>query len=161
MKSSVKVMLDDGEVTVDGNERRRACESVGACVIAYGKFQPSGCSGDMSVTLPRDFSRDTSAERRRIELEAGLLLGSVVVGRLATRVNHVDIKKCTRDVARRMEKVLERFERWSRSCCPRCPTVGTFRRLSHAHQYFRTPFFLFPYHHHLTPSSTSHRQVSL
>ena len=37
---------------------------VGACVITYGKFQPSGISGIKLVTFSRDLPRDA----RRLEL---------------------------------------------------------------------------------------------
>ena len=37
--------------------------------------------------------------------------------------------------------------RASRDLSPRCPTVGTFCMLSHTYSHFRTPFFLFSYHH--------------
>ena len=31
----------------------KACESVGACVIAYGKFQPSGIAGKVTLLSPK------------------------------------------------------------------------------------------------------------
>ena len=41
--------LDDDD---DGRETRgKACENVGACVIAYGKFQPSDISADFRQRL--------------------------------------------------------------------------------------------------------------
>ena len=43
--------LDDDD---DSRETRgKACEDVGVCVIAYGKFQPSGTSELSRVVFPK------------------------------------------------------------------------------------------------------------
>ena len=60
--------LDD-----DGREMRgKACESVGACVIPYGKFQPSDISGKKSSWLfPRDIlPRDVRRLKLSVEYHA-------------------------------------------------------------------------------------------
>ena len=44
---TIKVWDGDGTM-ISG----KACESVGACVIAYGKFQPSGIAGKVTLSSP-------------------------------------------------------------------------------------------------------------